>query len=51
MWQLKRKMANAFKLRLSEFFIKTKQGPLNEQVYDDQLKDYSISHIHIQKVP
>ena len=35
LWQVKRKMATAFKLRLSEFFIKTKQGPLDESVYDE----------------
>jgi hypothetical protein len=40
LWQLKRLMANVFKLKLSEFYIKTKQGPLEEHVYDDQIKDY-----------
>ena len=35
MWQLKRKMANAFKMKLSEFYIKTKQGPLTDDVYDE----------------
>ncbi len=35
LWQLKRKMANTFKLKLSEFFIKTKQGPLEEHIYDE----------------
>lgn len=44
-------MANAFKLRLSEFFIKTKQGPLEESVYDEQLKDYKVESLHINRVP
>lgn len=35
LWQVKRKMANAYKMKLSEFFIKTKQGPLEESVYDE----------------
>jgi len=28
-------MANAYKIRLSEFYIKTKQGPLDDNVYDE----------------
>lgn len=35
MWQLKRKMANAFKMKMSEFYIKTKQGPLTDDIYDE----------------
>jgi hypothetical protein len=50
MWQLKRKMANVFKMKLSEFYIKTKQGPLSDEVYDEQLSEYKIEKIHIQRV-
>lgn len=50
LWQLKKKMANAFKLRLSEFYIRTKQGPLDDNIYDDQIKEYSIQQVHIQRV-
>jgi hypothetical protein len=49
LWQVKRKMANAFKMRLSEFYIKTKQGPLGEEVYDEQLKEYKIDQLHIMR--
>jgi hypothetical protein len=28
LWQLKRKMATAYRMKLSEFYIKTKTGPL-----------------------
>lgn len=35
-------MANAFKLKLSEFFIKTKNGPLEDTIYDDEIKEYKI---------
>ena len=44
-------MANAYKIRLSEFYIKTKQGPLDDNVYDEQLKDYKIDTLHIHRVP
>ena len=47
LWQLKRKMATAFKLKLSEFYIKTKQGPLQDSCYDDTISDYKIEKIHI----
>lgn len=51
LWQLKVKMANAFKLRLSEFYIKTRQGPLDEQYYDELVKDYKIESLFINRVP
>ncbi len=44
-------MANAFKLRLSEFYIKTKTGPLDETIYDDQLKEYKVESLHVNRVP
>lgn len=43
-------MANAFKLRLSEFFIKTRGGPLEESVYDEQIKDYKVDNLYIHRV-
>jgi len=51
LWQLKRKMASAFKLKLSEFYIKTKQGPLQDSCYDDTISDYKIEKIHISRFP
>ena|SRR3569833_1047624 len=42
-WQLKRKIANHLKLKMSEFFIKTKGGPLEEGVYNEQVKEYNIA--------
>ncbi len=47
MWQLKKKISIAFKIRLSEFFIKTKSGALDDSIYDDILKEYSISQLRI----
>ena len=43
-------MANAFKLRLSEFYIKTKNGPLDDSVYDEQMLEYKIDALHINRV-
>jgi hypothetical protein len=43
-------MANAFKLKLSEFYIKTRQGPLDESIYDEPIKDYKIEQLHINRV-
>ena len=43
-------MANAFKMKLSEFYIKTKSGPLNDESYDEQVSEYKIEKIHIQRV-
>jgi hypothetical protein len=51
MWQLKRKMASAYRLRLSEFYIKTKQGPLLDSCYDEHISEYKIEKIHIQRFP
>jgi hypothetical protein len=51
MWQLKRKMASVFRLRLSEFYIKTKTGPLLDSCYDENISDYKIEKIHIQRFP
>ena len=50
MWQLKRKMASAFRLRLSEFYIKTKGGRLEDSCYDELISEYKIERIHIQKM-
>jgi hypothetical protein len=47
LWQLKRKMANAFRMKLSEFYIKTKSGPLADESYDEQVSEYKIEKIHI----
>lgn len=33
-------MANYYKLKLSEFYIKTKQGPLEESSYNEAMKEY-----------
>lgn len=44
-------MATAFKLKLSEFYIKTKAGPLDNDVYDESIKEYRIENVYIQRVP
>lgn len=38
-------------MRASEIFIKTKQGPLDENLYEDKFKEYNISTIHFQRIP
>ncbi len=42
-------MANVFKMKLSEFYIKTKGGPLAESVYDEQVKEYKIDNLYINR--
>lgn len=51
LWQLKRKAASYFRLKLSEFHIKTKQGPLDEAGYNEQIKEYSLTSVSMQRVP
>lgn len=50
MYQLIKKIADAFKLKISEFYIRTKQGPLSDSNYDDQIKEFGISQLFIQRV-
>ena len=45
MMQLKRKLSKAFNLPLSEFYLKTKNGPLEDFYYDDCIKEYTIKAV------
>jgi len=47
--QLKRNIASQFKIKMSEFYIKTKTGPLDDQTYNEPVRDYQISSIAIAK--
>lgn len=38
-------------MKLSEFFIKTKQGPLEDNIYDEQVSEYKIEKLHISRIP
>lgn len=51
LWQVRRKMATAYKIKMSELYIKTKQGRLDEEIYDEQLKVYKIDQLHVGRVP
>ena len=42
-------MANAYKMKLSEFYIKTRGGPLGESVYDELFKEYKIENLYINR--
>ena len=44
-------MATQFKMKMSEFYIKTKSGPLEESHYDEPVKEYRMEVIYIQRVP
>ena len=49
-WQVIIQIARAFKFRLSEFQIITRNGPLGEQIYSDTVSQYVIKNITIQRV-
>ncbi len=50
-WELMRKCSQVFNLKLSEFHILTKQGPLPERVYNDYMKDYDLKEVTLERVP
>ena len=49
-WQVIIQIARAFRFRLSEFQIITRNGPLGEQIYSDTVSQYVIKNITIQRV-
>jgi hypothetical protein len=44
-WELMRKSAQLLNLKMSDFYILTKQGHLPETVYNDYMKDYDIKEV------
>jgi hypothetical protein len=44
-WELMRKSAQMLNLKMSDFYILTKQGHLPETVYNDYMKDYDIKEV------
>ena len=46
-WQVIIQIARAYKFRLSEFQIITRNGPLGEQIYKDAVNQYVIKQITI----
>jgi len=49
-WQLLFLISKRFKLRLSEFKIQTKSGPLDERIYENPMNQYVIKNIAIRRV-
>lgn len=48
-WELMRKSAQMLNLKMSDFYILTKQGHLPETVYNDYMKDYDIKEVQFQR--
>ena len=48
-WELMRKSAQLLNLKMSDFYILTKQGHLPETVYNDYMKDYDIKEVQFQR--
>jgi hypothetical protein len=44
-WELMRKSSQLLNLKMSEFYIFTKQGPLPESVYNEYMKDYDLKEV------
>lgn len=44
-WELMRKCAQLLNLKMSEFYIFTKQGPLPDNIYNDLMKDYDLKEV------
>lgn len=50
-WELMRKSSQLLNLKMSEFFIFTKQGPLPDAVYNEYMKDYDLREVQFQRRP
>ena len=44
-WELMRKSGQLLNLKMSEFYIFTKQGPLPDNIYNDFMKDYDLKEV------
>ena len=43
--------AQLFQIKMSEFFIFTKQGPLPNHMYNDFMRDYDLKEVQLQRLP
>jgi len=50
-WEVMIKASNKFQMKMSEFFIITKKGPLPEEMYDQPMKGFEIKEITLEKYP
>ena len=46
-WELMRICAQLFSIKMSEFFIFTKQGPLPNHMYNDFMRDYDLKEVQL----
>jgi len=44
-WELMRKSSQLLNLKMSEFYILAKQGPLPDNIYHDFMKDYDLKEL------
>ena len=44
-WELMRKSALLLNIKMSEFYILTKQGALPDNIYNDFMKDYDLKEV------
>jgi hypothetical protein len=49
-WELMRKTASALNLKMSEFLIFTKQGPLPDEMYSYPMKNYDLKEVVMTRV-
>lgn len=50
-WELMRICSQLFQIKMSEFFIFTKQGPLPNHMYNDFMRDYDLKEVQLQRLP
>ena len=50
-WELMRICAQLFQIKMSEFFIFTKQGPLPNHMYNDLMREYDLKEVQLQRLP
>lgn len=50
-WELMRQCGELLDLKLSEFYIFTKQGPLPDHIYNHYMKDYDLTQVQFERVP
>lgn len=46
-----RQTAAVFNLKMSEFYIFTKQGPLPDEMYNLPMKNYDLKEVVMSRVP
>ena len=49
-WQIVVQISRAFNLRISEFEIVTKKGPLDQSIYYDAVSAYVIKQLQISRI-